>query len=77
MAQRLATYIPKHRGRPAKVYPWKDWLDGSYWRLTKDKDFESKVNVMSQCIRNAAIKYRKKVSVYIENPNSLVLKVHL
>lgn len=49
------------------IYPWKKWFSVKQKTLTKGKDFTCQPHSMAQQVRNAARKYGKTVSVFIED----------
>lgn len=49
------------------IYPWKKWFSAKQKILTKGKDFACQPHSMAQQVRNAARKYGKTVSVFIED----------
>jgi hypothetical protein len=42
MAEKLAT-MPR---RPGRAHPWKDWTDGSIWKIRRGEDFQSGLESM-------------------------------
>lgn len=51
MANKLKNYKPKKRPGPPKVYDFRKWLDGQWWRLVHGKDFNCSIDSMADQVR--------------------------
>lgn len=57
MAERLTSL---DRSRPT-LYPWRQWLDGSPWRISRGEDFAVSAESMAAQIRMRATREGLKV----------------
>lgn len=44
-------------------YPWDEWFDGGWWRITKGQDFTLDNHGMRNVIRQTARKYHGRVTI--------------
>lgn len=72
MAKKLNDYdFTASRGRSEK-YPWKDWADGSIWKLEQGKDFDCKPASFQGAAQGAAKRMDMKVRTAVEDKSVIV-----
>jgi len=62
MASRVSTFSAK-APRSAIRYPWREWADGTIWRITRGEDFTCDTKSMKGLIRVHAWRTGRRVRV--------------
>ena len=65
MASRVSTFSAR-RERSVIKYPWREWTDGTIWRITRGEDFTCGITNMKAMLRTRA--WRLGRSVHIISP---------
>jgi hypothetical protein len=64
MATRLKE-MPARKGR-ASLHPWKDWTDGSVWKIKQGEDFSGKLEPMRVRLYSKARELGKKLEIVVD-----------
>jgi len=74
MAKILKRYEPKKRTGPKAVYPYDTWLDGKIYKLKQGEDFQCTCSSMEGLIRDAAKARFRRVHVYRDDEETIVVQ---
>lgn len=61
MAEKV-DHLPELDRRPARRYPWEDWMDGDVWKLRRGEDFDVEADVFRNRLYSVSAKKGKKVA---------------
>lgn len=70
MAQKLDA-MPKRRGR-ATVHPWKDWADGSVWKVKQGEDFGAELESFRTQLYGKARDLGKKLLIDVDKDDQSI-----
>ena len=74
MAEQLSDYeFNLHRAGVTK-YPWKEWTNGSAWRIKRGEDFASTATCFRNTLYDHALRHGLKVSTRLEQEDVLVFQ---